>query len=96
MKWLCSRWPFSMVVTTSIRRQTSLLPLPSSPEVRIARLMHSRGFSEEDARNRLANQVPEEQRLSIADVVFTNNGSIGDFEAQISLWWEHEIAPRLK
>lgn len=53
--------------------------------------MQSRGFSEEDARNRLANQVPEEQRLSIADVVFTNNGSIEEFEAQISLWWEHEI-----
>ena len=41
-------------------------------------------FPEEDARNRLANQVPEEQRLSIADVVFTNNGSIEEFEAQIS------------
>ena len=73
-----------------------VIAVTTSPEVRIARLMHSRGFSEEDARNRLVNQVPEEQRLSIADVVFTNNGSIGDFEAQISLWWEHEIAPRLK
>ena len=72
-----------------------VIAVTTSPEVRIARLMQSRGFSEEDARNRLANQVPEEQRLSIADVVFTNNGSIEEFEAQISLWWEHEIAPRL-
>lgn len=72
-----------------------VIAVTTSPEVRIARLMQSRGFSEEDARNRLANQVPEEQRLSIADVVFTNNGSIEEFESQISLWWEHEIAPRL-
>lgn len=72
-----------------------VIAVTTSPEVRIARLMQSRGFSEEDARNRLANQVPEEQRLSIADVVFTNNGSIEEFESQISLWWEHEISPRL-
>lgn len=78
------------------RKADIVIAVTTSPEVRIARLMHLRGFSEEDARNRLANQVPEEQRLSIADVVFTNNGSIEDFEAQISLWWEHEIAPRLK
>ena len=76
------------------RKADIVIAVTTSPEVRIARLMHSRGFSEEDARNRLANQVPE-QRLSIADVVFTNNGSIEEFEAQISLWWEHEIAPRL-
>ena len=77
------------------RKADIVIAVTTSPEVRIARLMQSRGFSEEDARNRLANQVPEEQRLSIADVVFTNNGSIEEFEAQISLWWEHEIAPRL-
>ena len=68
------------------RKADIVIAVTTSPEVRIARLMQSRG---------LANQVPEEQRLSIADVVFTNNGSIEDFEAQISLWWEHEIAPRL-
>lgn len=65
------------------------------PEVRVARLMASRGFSEEDARNRLANQVPEAQRLAIADVVFTNDGTIQEFEAQIAAWWESEIVPRL-
>ena len=78
------------------KKADMVIAVTTSPEVRIARLMQSRGFSEEDARNRLANQVPEEQRLSIADVVFTNDGSLEEFRKQISAWWEHEIAPRLR
>ena len=67
----------------------------TSPEVRVARLMASRGFSEEDARNRLANQVPEEKRLAISDVVFNNDGTVEEFKAQIEQWWNSEIAPKL-
>ena len=67
----------------------------TSPEVRVARLMASRGFSEEDARNRLANQVPEEKRLAISNVVFNNDGTVEEFKAQIEQWWNSEIAPKL-
>lgn len=73
-----------------------VIAVTTSPEVRVARLMKSRGFSEQDARNRLANQVPEEQRLAIADVVFMNDGTIEEFEAQISAWWDSEVEPRLR
>lgn len=72
-----------------------VVAVTTSEEVRILRLMQSRGFSEEDARNRLASQVPEEKRLAIADVVFTNNGSLQEFELQIQQWWDSEIAPKL-
>lgn len=72
-----------------------VIAVTTSPEARIKRLMESRGFSEEDARNRLARQVPEEQRLAIADVVFTNNGTLDEFEAQIQTWWDKEVAPTL-
>lgn len=65
-----------------------VIAVTTSPEVRVARLMASRGFTEEDARNRLASQVPEEQRLSIADVVFTNNTTLQDFTDQIKVWWD--------
>ena len=67
----------------------------TSPEVRVVRLMASRGFSEEDARNRLANQVPEEKRLAISNVVFNNDGTVEEFKAQIEQWWNSEIAPKL-
>ncbi len=65
-----------------------IIALTTSEEVRIQRLMAYRGFTEEDARNRLANQVPDEKRVSIADVVFTNDGTIEEFEAEISRWWD--------
>lgn len=73
-----------------------VVAVTTSPEVRIQRLMKSRGFSEEDARNRLASQVPEEKRLAIADVVFTNDGTIEEFQEQIQQWWDSDIAPRLR
>lgn len=72
-----------------------VVAVTTSPEVRVRRLMESRGFSEEDARNRLASQVPEENRLAIADVVFTNDGTLQEFKDQIQQWWDSDIAPRL-
>lgn len=78
------------------KKADTVIAVTTSPEVRVARLMKSRGFSEEDARNRLANQVPEEQRLAIADVVFTNDGTLEEFQDRISAWWEREVAPRLR
>ena len=65
-----------------------IIAVTTSEEVRIKRLMEYRGFSEEDARNRLANQVSEERRLAIADVVFTDDGTVEEFETQIDSWWE--------
>ena len=72
-----------------------VVAVTTSPKVRVRRLMESRGFSEEDARNRLASQVPEENRLAIADVVFTNDGTLQEFQDQIQQWWDSDIAPRL-
>lgn len=72
-----------------------VVAVTTSPEVRVRRLMESRGFSEEDARNRLASQVPEENRLAIADVVFTNDGTLQEFQDQIQQWWDSGIVPRL-
>lgn len=72
-----------------------VVAVTTSPEVRVRRLMESRGFSEEDARNRLASQVPEKNRLAIADVVFTNDGTLQEFQDQIQQWWDSDIAPRL-
>lgn len=72
-----------------------VVAVTTSPEVRVRHLMESRDFSEEDARNRLASQVPEENRLAIADVVFTNDGTLQEFQDQIQQWWDSDIAPRL-
>jgi dephospho-CoA kinase len=44
------------------------------PETAIARLVDFRGFSEEDATARLANQMSNAERASIVDRVFWNEG----------------------
>ncbi|WP_251197842.1 dephospho-CoA kinase [Anaerotardibacter muris] len=64
-----------------------VIAVVTSPEVRIQRLVE-RGLTEEDARNRLKNQVPDERREAIADVVFVNDGTIDEFQQTIDQWWE--------
>lgn len=64
-----------------------VLAVVTSPEVRIQRLVQ-RGLTEEDARNRLSNQVPDAKREAISDVVFINDGTLDEFQQRIETWWD--------
>ena len=57
------------------------------PEVAIARLVEHRGFTEEDARNRIANQMAREHRLSKADFVVDNHGDPEALELEVDKAW---------
>lgn len=57
-------------------------------ETAIERLIAFRGFSEDDARARMRNQVDREQRLSKADFVIDNSGSLADLDAEVARCWE--------
>lgn len=57
------------------------------PEVAVERLVRHRGFSEEDARARIANQATREQRLERADLVVDNHGDLDDLEREIDRAW---------
>lgn len=63
-----------------------VLAVVTTPEVRIERLV-KRGLTEEDARNRLATQVPDSARVAISDVVFENNGTEAELQDAINEWW---------
>ena len=57
---------------------TSATIVVDTPEdVAVERLMAYRGFSEADARSRIASQASREQRLAAADFVVRNGGSRG-------------------
>lgn len=56
-------------------------------EVQVERLVRSRGFTEADARARIARQAGREERLQGADFVVDNSGSIVDLEPQIDELW---------
>jgi dephospho-CoA kinase len=52
-----------------------------SPEVQLTRLI-ARGMTEEDARNRIKNQIPVKEKLQFADFVINNDGSLEETRKQ--------------
>ena len=52
-----------------------------SPETAIRRLIDGRGFSEADARARLATQMSNDERATLADRVFWNEGTLEELFA---------------
>ena len=62
-------------------------------EVRVRRLIDHRGFSEDDARARIAAQATEEQRRLVADVWLENSGSTGELVEQARDLWYQRIVP---
>ena len=57
-------------------------------DVAVARLVSSRGFSEEDARARVAAQITREERLAIADFVVDNSGSMESLRTEVDRAWD--------
>jgi dephospho-CoA kinase len=56
-------------------------------EVAVERLVRERGFSEADARARVAAQITREERRAIADVVIDNSGPLEDLAPQVDTAW---------
>ena len=65
----------------------------ADPELRVKRLIEYRGFTEEDARARIAAQATEEQRRAVADVWLDNSGSPGAVVEQARALWHERILP---
>ncbi len=57
------------------------------PEVAVQRLVAHRGFSEDDARGRIARQASREDRLARADLVVDNSGTVADLSAEVDRVW---------
>lgn len=56
-------------------------------EVAVRRLVEQRGMDEEDARRRMAAQLPREERLAMADLVIDNSGSLEHLHAEVDRAW---------
>lgn len=64
-----------------------IIVVDTDPEVAVQRLVEHRGFSEADARARIASQASREARLAVADRVIDNSGPLDDLEPQIRFVW---------
>jgi dephospho-CoA kinase len=62
-------------------------------DLRVARLIEHRGFSESDARARIAAQATEEQRRAVADVWLDNSGTADELTEVARALWHDRIVP---
>jgi dephospho-CoA kinase len=53
----------------------------------VRRLVESRGMPEADARQRIAAQPPQRDKVAVADVVIDNSGSVEQTEQQVERAW---------
>jgi len=59
----------------------------SSEEERLSRLVSKRGMSREEALKRIKSQVPEEKRLSLADLVIDNDKGLEELKNEVRRVW---------
>jgi dephospho-CoA kinase len=57
------------------------------PRTQIDRLVKLRGMTRDQAKARIAAQASREQRLSIADIVVDNSGSLTELDRQVGDLW---------
>ena len=77
------------------KKMDHVLVVDAADEIRIDRLVNSRGLDEEDARRRIAAQISREERLAAADSVVDNSGTRDQLLQQVDTFWEQVVAPRL-
>lgn len=61
-------------------------------DVAVSRLVEFRGFKEDDARARVANQTSRDKRVAIADRIVDNSGDMNALRSQVDEVWEWAVA----
>ena len=64
-----------------------VIVVDAADPIRIARLVHDRGMTEQEASARIAAQAPREQRLAAADAVLNNDGTPEELADQVADLW---------
>jgi len=72
--------------TTGNRRFERVIATVCSPALQVARLI-ARGLSEADAHQRLAAQMPAEEKAARADFVIRTDGTFAETDAQVDGIW---------
>lgn len=76
-----------LLVESGRDNMAAVIVVDVDPDLAVERLVEHRGFSEDDARARMARQVSREDRLAKADVVLDNSGTPDDLRAQVVALW---------
>lgn len=96
-KRLASRRPAGSVVVHDVplftpesttEKYDLVVVVTADTDVRIARLEEFRGMPEAQAKLRIAAQITDKQRLTFADVVIQNNGTLQQLKEQVTDLWQ--------
>lgn len=64
-----------------------LIVVTADPEKRVERMTVNRSMSPQQARSRIASQVPDSTRLETADIVIENNGTLEELRSRVEEAW---------
>jgi dephospho-CoA kinase len=79
-----------------LRKACDSIWVTNAPEViQVERLMRKRGFTRDQAQERVHSQSPQSQKVTMANMVITNTGSYDDLWKQVTEAWK-EIVPGAK
>ncbi|WP_265521092.1 dephospho-CoA kinase [Oerskovia flava] len=78
-----------LLVETGQAEHFHLVVVVDAPrDVRLARLVESRGLTRTEAESRLAAQADDDARLAVADVTLDGGGEVDDLRAEVDALWE--------
>ncbi|RXR22055.1 dephospho-CoA kinase [Oerskovia turbata] len=81
-----------LLVETGQAESFHLVAVVVAPEdVRLQRLVTSRGMSEDEARARIAAQATDVERVSVADVTLDGSGTPEALRAEVDALWERVV-----
>ncbi len=64
-----------------------LIVVATSVRTQVERLLRDRGLAEEEARRRIAAQLPLEDKAAVADILLDNEGTLDELEGQVERAW---------
>lgn len=70
----------------------AVIVVDAPTEVQVERMVRDRGWSEADARSRIAAQASREDRLSIASYVVENTGTLEDLRQRVTEVFEEVVS----
>jgi dephospho-CoA kinase len=77
------------LLESPLRDQCESIWVSDAPQhVQVERLVRKRGLSPEEALQRVKMQAPQNEKLALADVIITNNGSYEDLWKQVNDAWK--------
>ncbi|GAA1834165.1 dephospho-CoA kinase [Pseudonocardia ailaonensis] len=82
-----------MVEQGNQSRFALVVVVDTAEEIRVRRLVESRGLPEADARARIRKQATDAQRRAAADALLRNDGSPAKLVAQVDRLWAERLVP---